>query len=235
MSGVFDDQPQTAQPDQEPSKTPSYEELLSRLQHKDQFIAQLQGETAGLREELGKRVGAEDLFRQIVESKPEPAPEVDTSPKDNKPVGEPNLEVDLAQKIRDEIQAADREKVGRNNAEQVANRLVEAYGTEEKANEVVRAKAAELGVSVQWLLDIAVQSPKAFFNTTGLETQSRPPAQAPRTEVNPLALKATDNSEKGYGTKEYFDNIRRENPAKYWDPSVQNAIFKAAQAGTYKA
>ena len=141
----------------------------------------------------------------------------------------------MAQKIRDEIQAADREKAGRINAEQVASRLVEVYGTEEKANEVVRAKAAELGVSVQWLLDIAVQSPKAFFNTTGLETQSRPSAQAPRTEVNPLALKATDNSEKGYGTKEYFDNIRRENPAKYWDPSVQNAIFKAAQAGIYKA
>lgn len=229
---VFDDS--NAAIDQSASKTPTIEELQARLADKDRFIEQLKGETAGLREDLSQRVGAEDLFRKIVENKPEPAtPVVNASKESDKPVEEPNLDVDLAQKIRDEIANADRERVAASNAESVAKRLVEIYGSEEKAREVVNAKAAELGVSTKWLLDIAVQSPKAFFNTTGLESRSSD-ALAPRGDINLAALKPTDTGSNTPGTKAYFDAIRRDDPAKYWDPKVQNAIFKAAQEGIYK-
>ena len=209
-------------------------DLVKSYAESQQFIERLKTENQGIREELGQRVGAEDLFKQIVERQAEPVTKVDTAAKAQEPVVEPNLKVDLAQQIDEAISRRDQERTAAQNAQAVASKLVEVYGTEDKANEAVVAKAAELGVSVKWLQDIAMQSPKAFFATTGLEGQRQTQPNAPRNEVNVAALSTATQGSNSYGTKEYFDNIRRDNPAQYWSPAIQNAIFKAAQEGTYK-
>lgn len=219
----------------EGKKFSSVDELVRSYSHSQQFIEQLKTENQGLREDLGQRAGAEELYKKIVETKPEPSTKVaEASEVKNPPAGEPTLEVDLARKIDEAIQAKEAQRAAANNAEEVARRLVEAYGSEEKANEVVRAKAAELGVSVSWLQDIAVQSPKAFFATTGLEQRQSADPTPTRGNVNPAALKPTDTGSATYGTKAYFDAMRRNDPAQYWNPSTQNAIFKAAKEGLYK-
>ena len=93
-TNVFDDTPAANPLDQlvgEGKKFSNVEELVRSYNHSQQFIEQLQTETKGLREELGQRVGAEDLFRKIVETKPEPVTTVVTATKEpEQPVVEPN-------------------------------------------------------------------------------------------------------------------------------------------------
>lgn len=221
----------------EGKKFRTVEDLVASYNHSQAFIEQIKSENAGLREELGQRTGAEDLFNRIVASRPaEPQNEPVKLPKEEQPVAEPASNVDLAQQIRETLREEQLRQEQAQNAQTVITRLIEVFGDEQKAEQAVKAKAAELGVSPDFLRDAAMKSPKAFFVTLGIEAGSRQtaPVQASRGDVNTAALKPTDTGANTPGTYDYYDALRKSDPASYWSPQVQNEIFKAAQAGTYK-
>jgi hypothetical protein len=219
----------------EGKKYANMDELAKAYMNADQFIGQLKTETEGLRTELNQRVAAETLFEKIVQARPEPSPPV-AAPKEDPPVGDPNqTSVDLAQVVREQLLVREQEKTIQQNADEVTNRMIKEFGSEDKAHQVVLAKAQELGVSIEFLQDVAVKSPKAFYQTLGLTTTPTSVPSVSRGDVNTAALGTTSNGGAStYGTKEYFDALRRDNPSKYWTPAIQNQIFKATQDGTYK-
>lgn len=136
-------------------------------------------------------------------------------------------EQDLVERIR-EVNRQDRvaEKQA-NNLEAATNKLIETFGDAEAAKERVKTRAAELGVSVKFLMDSAAQSPAAFFATMELEKAPRPQA-APRGNVNPAALSTLTPGAAKPGTYAYFEELRQTNPKLYNSPKVQLQMHTAA-------
>lgn len=102
----------------------------------------------------------------------------------------------------------------------VANDAVVAqFG--EKAGEVVKAKAIELGMSLDRLKEIAAESPTAFLQLIGVNTQKRTESVAPKSSVRTEAFSNTSSDR----TFEYYQKLRKENKSLYYSPKVQRMLM----------
>ena len=121
------------------------------------------------------------------------------------------------------------------NVEIVKDTLLERFGSEEAANQHIVAKARELGMSMDELQSLASRQPKAFFKMIEV-TEQAPAATPTRGTINPEALKNLQGSTQVKpGTYEYYQQIHKTDPRKYFSPEIQNALMndamKAAAAG----
>jgi len=167
--------------------------------------------------EIEKRLNAQSTQKPL-ENKPEPRVE------DNQPA-KPSAPEDLAKLVRAQLQTERAEETVRANVDRVANRLVEMYGDEDKANRVVKTKAAELGVSVEFLQEVAAKSPKAFFSQLGISDTTTAPAGPTKSDVNTSAFNSNQNTAKP-GTYRFYEQMRKDNPAMW--AKIQPQIHKEA-------
>lgn len=201
----------------------SPDDIAKKAVNQDQFIDKLQKELAELREELNQGLNAKDLLEKAnaqrqaesqqnsTEVKPEDLSELVKKELDNR---------SAAQKAQDNLMEADR-------------RITELYGVG-KGGDFLVAKSKELGISVDEMMETASRSPQAFYNMVGLGQKKEVQGTGvTKTSVNSDALAHT-NPTKGYGTKAYFDEIRRTDKRKYFSSSVQKEIWKAMKNGTYE-
>jgi len=215
------------------------EGLAKAYTHADSFIQHLERQTDELRTELEKRMALETFIKNQEEAKPntddlsvDPAlgnSSGDTKPDLDESQSPPVIDQsELIKRIKAELSADETQKLAETNIEKVETRLLSVYGEEGKVNEAINAKAAEMGVSVGWLRDIASKSPNGFFNLLGLKEERS--ANPPESVVNSAGLKpAEEVSNKPLpGTKAYFDEIRRSSMSKYLSREVQLALHKAA-------
>ena len=209
----------------EGKKFNSQEDLAKGKVESDRFIEQLQSELSGLREELDKRMTSEEVLAKIRE-------ETNSA---NQAQGEqtsPSLSEDkVAELVKNTLESTRTEEQRNTNLKAVDDKLVELYG--DKANAELTKKANELGVGVDFLAGVAMQSPAAFFNTVGINTNQQTTPGVTQSTVNTEALAQTGGQAPQQGSKEYFDNLRKENPREYWNPKTQNLIMQARAAGTY--
>lgn len=192
------------------------EELARSWAHAQEHIKQLEAETAQYRNGIQTQV---EQLRQ-----PEPV----TPPSEVK-TEQRAPEVDLETRIRETIEKTERDKKLARNVNEVSTKLVEVYGSAEKANAVVKARAAELGVSLDFLMEAAAQSPRAFYAQVGLNDGPRSTPLSAVGSVNPSALTAASpNSAAQPGTYKYYEQLRKENPKLYNKPSTQLQMHKDA-------
>ena len=212
-------------------KYSSVEELAKAYKHADQAIEQRNRELAALRDELGRRLDTEELFNRLGQNRdPSPLdiPSRESTPPVEEPKSAPLDNEALAKRIREELERANNEQRIKTNLNSVESKLLEAYGDSQKALEVVKLKAQELGVSVEFLQSVAAQSPKAFLAQLGLDnTSNQAPAVAPRNDINPRALNETSGRVKE-GTYAYYENIRKTDPKAYYSPKIQIEMHKKA-------
>lgn len=188
----------------------------------DRAIEARNQELAELRAELDARTRIEDLLKNV-QPKTEPVvvpPVVEA----NQPAKPAATQEDLAELVK---KAMDDERVNTRAAENVnavSAKLIEVYGDETKANAVVKQRAAELGVSVEFLQSTAVQSPKAFFDLLGVDQKitSHRPTQG---DVNPQAFGQNNGAVKP-GTYKFYEQMRKENPVQW--QKLQPQIHKEA-------
>lgn len=204
-------------------------ELAKAYAHAATAIEDRERQLTGLREDLSTRLSVEDQLKQFQKGTNNP----NEPPANIQTPNAPNGDQDLAKRIREVMDAANRENSSKANQEIVLSRLTELFGTPDKVGQVVRAKAAELGVSVAFLESIAVQSPKAFFAQLGIDTSQAQRPNAPASGgVNTMALGVHAGAPKE-GTYEFFEEMRKANPTKFWDSKTQMKIHRAAEDGTY--
>jgi hypothetical protein len=128
---------------------------------------------------------------------------------------------DLSELVRQELAKANEQQSFKSNVETAAGRLTEQYGSAEKAKDVVNAKAKELGVSVDWLLDAAGRSPSAFYATMGLNSSP---------SLNTPVSQSDNNIRVGSGNKKdykYFEGLRKASSKQYYSAQVQRELFQA--------
>lgn len=209
-----------------------------RLRDKDEHIKKLEKEAADARavasDALAKR--AEDLekfVKSTQNSSANPAGALG-SRQAVEPAPATSSE-DLEQRTREVIERVSREDQLKRNVNHVVERLVEVYGSEEKANQAVRARAAELGVSTKFLQDTAGVSPTAFFTQMGVSDDSKvapkatPSNHSPRVNTAALNGKQT-NGEPEPGTYKWYQRLLETNRNQYMSAKIQTQMHKDAMA-----
>lgn len=134
---------------------------------------------------------------------------------------------DLRTLVGRELEALTESKRFEQNVETTAQTLVDYFGDAQKANQAVKDKARELGVSPDWLRDSAARSPKAFYATMGinLEAEKRDTSTpAPRSEI-----RLESNQNNGKKNYAYFEQLRKSDKATYYSQSVQNEMHRLAR------
>jgi hypothetical protein len=204
----------------EDKKYKTLDDLVKAVGEKDRFIDQLKTENAGMRSDLS-------IWQEKANKQPEQPQGQSETPKAPELPSEDVL-FDAVRKIQEKLSKEEREQ---QNVNQVTERLIKEFGSSEKGKEWLVNKAQELGVSVQFLNDAAAVSPAAFYNAVGLTDNAKGAsfsAGTVRTNINLNPSAVTP------GTRAFYDQMRKENPSKYWSPQVQGEIHRiAVKAGSY--
>lgn len=155
----------------EGKKYASIEAALASIPHAQSHIATLEGEMGELREDLIKRKTAEEILAEINKKPTEEQtiPQFDPS--------------QLDALIENKMAAKEQQVVRQANVSTVVDKFAEVYGDKAKAEEVYINKAKELGLSIDYLNNLAATSPKAVFELYGIKSVGGIPAKV-HSDVN---------------------------------------------------
>lgn len=195
----------------EGKKYSSPEELAKGALAAQEHIQRLEAEAAASRERDLARLEELAQYKNLRTQTPQPSPQAPQEPQKNEQRVLPTDE-DLVNRVREITRQDQLEQKRASNVNEVAARLVDHYGDATKANQAMQQKALDLGVSIEFLMDSAAQSPKAFYQTVGLNDVNRQ-APAPRSAVNTEALR-TQNPQgtAREGTYQWYAERMKENP-----------------------
>lgn len=196
-------------------------ELAKAKLHADRAIAERERELAELREDLNKRLTAEQLLEEIRQNKQSANSQAAVTPPPVTNANEKTAQVDLQAEIRKVMEEQNRTSQTQSNLSVVADKLVEVFGSEDTANRIITQKAKELGVSTQFLQSVAAQSPKAFFAQIGLTPEQTRATSTPTTPRPEVSVNVNLNSGPKPGTYAYFEHMRQTDPKTYFSPKTQ--------------
>jgi len=208
----------------EDKKFKTVEDLAKGKLESDNYIEQLKAQIAERDAQLASAATVDEVLARIQEKQLQPnnPPVVEA----NQPAKPAITEDILVEKVKAVLAENDQNKLIQHNVEEVTARLIEAYGSEDAANQYVRQRAQELGVSVAFLQEVAAKSPKAFFETVRVEAPKAPPRPT-QGDVNPAALKVNTPGLKP-NTYAWYQELRRTNPAAYYDQRTQMQMHEDA-------
>jgi hypothetical protein len=200
----------------EGKKFRTVEDLEKGKTESDSFIEQLKGENAGLRKDLDERMTTAEALEKIREENASHTPSENTTP---------GLDTDAVTNLVEKtIEQKDFAKIAAQNIAEVDQKMKALYG--EKAKEVFEQKAAAIGLSSEYLQDVASKSPSAFFNVLGLEVK-KSGGVAPVVTQGDLRSEVEMTPSVVEHSWAWFETLRKDNPIKYWKPETQNILFKA--------
>jgi hypothetical protein len=189
----------------------------------DRHIAEITKTLNELREEVSKQDYAKDLLTKLQDKG------TDTSTVNsamgnnagNSATGNTNPNASEIEALVEQLMTKKEQSrtLGQNLS--VANEAVIAqFG--DKSAEVVKAKALELGMSVERLKEIASESPSAFLQLIGVTAQKRTDSTTPKSSVRTESFSST-NSDR---TFEHYQKMRKENKSLYYSPKVQRMLME---------
>jgi hypothetical protein len=222
-------------------KYPNVGELAKAYANADNHIGNLTRDAGKFKTE------AESLKELLMENLVQPKPDDDNSnpnpnPNDDAPPAkqpdaappkEPeDKSVDVKALVKAALEEVTTEDKRRKNAELTEAASVKHFGSQEDAVKAVSARAEELGVSPQWIANLAFDSPKAYFITMGIDPDTAPKSNntpAPGSDVNAQRLAENAPGVKP-NTYKWYQELRKSNPSKYRSQEVQQAILRDAAA-----
>jgi hypothetical protein len=205
----------------EGKKFKTNEDLAKAKLESDTFINRLIEEKKELQRDLEARLRTEEAIEALNQKKPNGDPKA------------PPAESDIKRMVENTLDEVERGKVAKANLGQANAHLIDKFGGKAEAEAFLLQKSEELGVPMDWLKDMAARSPKALYNTLGIDTPvAASPKGSVKGDVNTEAKKAITPPKAN--SKEAYDELRRKSPNVYWSTKVQQEIFEATKQGTYK-
>lgn len=205
-------------------------ELVKGLLEKEAMIKRQQSENKLLRGELQTRGRVEEIVDKLLNQQKKPNANEDAGnnsgdPSTNSNGGLPNATQGIT---KDEIvrllEEKDRQKALSQNIEAARKELVAAFGKD--AANVVKRRAAELGVSVDYLNKTAAESPAAFialFPTRQVET---PGVGIPNSSSNTTNQPPVNAG--GAKPNSFYKDLQKKDMSLYLSPRIQNQMYKDA-------
>lgn len=175
-----------------------------------------------LYEKANKRASFEDLVNQMKDSKANPNMNLDTPvPKDLPRQDSINIEDQVALAVA----RLEQQKTQFQNFNQVVSKLKEKWGDNYSQN--LNAHAANLGLSQDYVNQLASTHPQVFYKTFGLEEQPvrNPYQSAPRSDVTSTFTPKTQER-----TWSYYQKMRKEKPELYKSRETTIQLHKDAEA-----
>lgn len=215
-------------------KTP--EELARGKAEADAFIKRLQDEAAGLRQELSTRQTLEQLMDKMAAEKGNQQTNQQSYNQDSEG-GEGTkavksiTEEDIARLVEERLSTAEKTRIHNSNLETVRKALESSLGSDYVTH--LKAKAAELGVSEEYLSNMAKETPKAFLKL--VEVDGSPKGTTPQLFSPPPTHGLPGSNNKGFSPtgqrkQSWYENLRKSNPTEYWSPATQNRMHQEAQS-----
>lgn len=210
-------------------KFKSSEDLAKGKYHADQTIAiqnkrldEMTAEILKYRDETSAKARLEELFENL-QKKQLTSNENTTVNEETKPAIDPQQIESL---ISNKIVEYEATKKQQENFNQVQTKLKEQLGT--NYTNVLKDRAQELGLSEDDLNVLARKSPKAFFSTLGLETQTR---QDNLFQSPPRSQERQDNFAPKGGQKRtwsYYQELKKKDPDILYDRKIANQMAQDA-------
>lgn len=202
------------------------EELLAAKAESDLYIKTLEkqkdeqrNDLLRLTEELNKRNNLAELIDQLNRQQTSLPPQ---SPSENteKPVSPDEIE----QRILSKIEHNKIKEIQDKNLSQVQNKLKERFG--QHTADVLREQTQSLGLTEEYVNNLAKTSPEAFFRMMGLDQQRDSTNIAP-----PRSEMRNDNfmPRSTKRTWSWYQDLKAKNPAEYWSPKTQLQMHKDAE------
>lgn len=212
------------------------EELAKGKKEADEFIEHLLQETKEVKEDLAKREKAEEALSKAANKAEEVSQKNTTS--------EVVDEARLAELVKRTMTEMEQSNTAKRNKELAGQQLIEATGSKENAQKLLSETADSLNYSVDQLMETAQKSPTALMRLLGLEGKGKSTEQKSnsfshnqaRTAANTAAMESAGGSSNGpeVGSAEYFSDLRRNDPNKYYSKDTQLELLRAKKDGRYK-
>jgi len=193
-----------------------------------EYIKELERQTAEQREDLAKKAGVEELLEQLQKGQAQPPAGEPSAHNGGTESGEQTTQTDSEERLKSLIEETLTSRERQNSQEQnlieADKKLSETFGTEAKA--VVEKRARELGMDMDRLKSLAAESPTAFFTLIGEQTkkESNPTTAG---SVNTAAGAFNQSSKRDF---QYYQQLRRSDPKQYYTPKIQNQMVQDRQS-----
>lgn len=210
-------------------KTP--EELARGKAEADAFIEALKRENAELRQDVNSKSRLEEIAERLSAlHKTEQTP----SNQDNHTSDESRAQQNtgltaeaLEEMLNRKLSERETKRLQEQNLETVRNQLTQVFGNDYVAS--VKAKAAELGVTTDWMNQLAADNPKALLKLVGADAApapKRPDLFTPPPSALNSGNFVPSNTER---TKSWYAALKTKDPVLYRDPKTQVQMHKDAQ------
>ncbi len=215
-------------------KAPDLSEIAKGKYHADQHIARLEQEQANLRKELDKRLTYEEVIAKIeaakTSSKPVARVEENADEHANEKPHTPSNELDLSkveELMRKTYQQESVKAQQAKNIEQIKDTLVKSWGA--GYERALSQKAEELGLSKEYMDNLAASSPKAFLALVGVQDTPRANPSSSLPPQSRVEGRPGSNDRSGVKNMAYYNKLMQTDPREYWTPRVQNEIHEQAR------
>ena len=177
--------------------------------HATRHISVLEAELKALREEREAGLKMKD-FLDRMETLRSPGTNQDTPIPDQTQVNQSAKIEDIDKLLDAKFQQKSEQQRQEANIKAAKARLREAFGDEFPTR--LKQDAESLGVSVDWLNEIAATNPNALFRILGVDSGTPRTAQAPVRGTVSLGGGSGSNQK----NQKFYDNLFRTNPSEYW-------------------
>ena len=157
-------------------KYDSIPKALEGLVNAQQYIPKLKAEKEALelelnklKEEAGKAASVEEVIKRLQANQATPPASNQGTPPVTQPEG--LNEEAIAKLVQGVLEKERAQTSAQSNLGQVTNKLIEKFG--DKANDVIKQKASEVGMSVESIKSLASQSPQAALAIFGLQAGTK--------------------------------------------------------------
>lgn len=195
------------------------EKLAKGKLEADRYIKRLEAEAQEMRQSIGKQATLEEIMTQIREaSKQVPPQQPPVTPP--APVADDPKKVEtLVSEFMSKKAAEDRTKA---NLARVTEAVQKAWGADAQLQ--MNKKARELNVPLEYLSNLAKESPDVFFKTVDLQ----PSTKVEATPAAPRSQTMTQPVDPNARTKSFYERLKKTDPSKYFSSETQNEMYKNA-------
>jgi len=207
----------------EGKKFKDIESLAKGKLEADRHIGEITKTLDELRAELAKQDYAKSLLEQMNKASETTAEQPSSS------TPSPSNTENTTQRASDDIEALvekvitekERSRTVTQNLSVVNEEMEKQYG--DKAGQILKAKSAELNMSLERLKEIAAESPTAFFQLVGVNNNNK--------KVTSMTTQSSVRSENFNSNSqerdfEYYQKLRKENRSLYYSPKIQNMMLQ---------
>mgnify|MGYP000586731689 CR=1 FL=1 len=206
--------------------------LAKAVAHANAHIQRLEQEQAGLREDLGKRLTLEEAVAKMTEAAAPKAPSENAGvttplvPDQSANVSEIKQGMtpeEILEIVNQKINETENQRTRSQNLSLVKSELEKTLGSSFPAALISRAQ--ELGVTKEFLDDLAATHPKVFLEMVNPQKSGSSGNAPPVNQVNSAAAPGVSNKR----DQAYYTNMRRTDPNRYWSGANQSQMHKDAR------